>query len=51
MNPEFERNLWLEASPRRIGWAAMILLLVFGAVADRHASPVKVLRWLAVATE
>ncbi|MEO6376735.1 MAG: hypothetical protein ABIO37_01815, partial [Caulobacteraceae bacterium] len=33
MNPEFERNLWLEASPRRIGWAAMVLVLVFGAVA------------------
>ena len=33
MNPEFERNLWLEASPRRLGWAAVVLVLVFGAVA------------------
>ncbi|MSU47724.1 MAG: MFS transporter [Opitutus sp.] len=30
--------------------AAFISPLVFGAVADRHASPVKVLRWLAFAT-
>lgn len=30
--------------------AAFISPLVFGAVADRHASPVKVLRWLALAT-
>jgi MFS family permease len=30
--------------------AAFVSPLFFGAVADRHASPVKVLRWLAVAT-
>ena len=33
MNPEFERNLWLEASPRRLSWAGVILFLVFAAVA------------------
>lgn len=33
MNPEFQRNLWLEASPRRIAWAAVVLLLIYGAVA------------------
>ena len=33
MNPEFQRNLWLEASPRRIAWAGVVLALVFGAVA------------------
>jgi MFS family permease len=32
------------------GIAAFISPLFFGAVADRHVSPVKVLRWLAVAT-
>lgn len=31
MNPEFERNLWLEASPRRIAWAGVVLALVYGA--------------------
>jgi MFS family permease len=30
--------------------AAFVSPLVFGAMADRHASPVKVLRWLALAT-
>ena len=30
--------------------AAFISPLIFGAMADRHASPVKVLRWLALAT-
>lgn len=30
--------------------AAFALPLLFGAMADRHASPVKVLRWLALAT-
>lgn len=30
--------------------AAFVSPLVFGAMADRHASPVRVLRWLAVAT-
>ncbi len=32
------------------GVAAFVSPLLFGAMADRHASPVKVLRWLAVAT-
>src|SRR5215207_6646249 len=32
------------------GLAAFVSPLLFGAVADRHASPVKVLRWLALAT-
>ena len=32
------------------GLAAFVSPLIFGAMADRHASPVKVLRWLAVAT-
>ena len=31
MNPEFQRNLWLEASPRRIAWAGVVLLLIYGA--------------------
>lgn len=31
MNPEFRRNLWLEASPRRITWAAVTLGLIYGA--------------------
>lgn len=30
--------------------AALVSPLIFGALADRHASPVRVLRWLAVAT-
>jgi hypothetical protein len=33
MNPELQRNLWLEASPRRIAWAGVTLALVYGAVA------------------
>lgn len=32
------------------GIAAFVSPLLFGAMADRHASPVKVLRWLALAT-
>ena len=32
------------------GLAAFVSPLIFGAVADRHASPVKVLRWLALGT-
>ena len=31
MNPEFQRNLWLEASPRRVAWAGVVLLLIYGA--------------------
>lgn len=30
--------------------AALMSPLIFGAIADRHASPIRVLRWLAVAT-
>ena len=33
MNPEFERNLWLEASPRRIAWAAVALGVIYGLTA------------------
>ncbi|CAN5893409.1 hypothetical protein BH11PSE1_BH11PSE1_03230 [soil metagenome] len=33
MNPEFQRNLWLEASPRRIAWAAVVLVMIYGATA------------------
>lgn len=29
MNPEFERNLWLEASPRRVAWAAVALGVIY----------------------
>ncbi len=32
------------------GLAAFVSPLIFGAMADRHASPVKVLRWLALGT-
>jgi hypothetical protein len=42
MNPELQRNLWLEASPRRAAWAGVVVLLIYGAVAlaagDDHAS-------------
>jgi hypothetical protein len=33
MNPEFQRNLWLEASPRRMAWAGVTLALIYGAAA------------------
>ena len=33
MNPEFQRNLWLDASPRRTIWAGVTILLVYFAVA------------------
>jgi hypothetical protein len=33
VNPEFERNLWLEAAPRRIGGLAVVLVLIYGATA------------------
>lgn len=29
MNPELQRNLWLEASPRRVAWAGATLLLIY----------------------
>ncbi len=32
MNPELQRNLWLEAAPRRLVWAGVILALAFAAV-------------------
>jgi hypothetical protein len=31
MNPEFQRNLWLEAGPRRLAWAGVALAAVYGA--------------------
>jgi hypothetical protein len=31
MNPELQRNLWLEASRRRLAWAAVVLALIYGA--------------------
>jgi hypothetical protein len=31
MNPEFQRNLWLEAGPRRLAWAGVVLAAVYGA--------------------
>ena len=33
MNPEFQRNLWLEAGPRRLAWTGVVLAAVFGAAA------------------
>ena len=36
MNPEFQRNLWLEASPRRVTWAAVTVVLIY---APRRWSP------------
>ncbi len=32
MNPELQRNLWIEAEPRRLIWAGVILALIFAAV-------------------
>ena len=32
MNPEFQRNLWLEASPRRLAWAGLVLALIYAGV-------------------
>ena len=31
MNPELQRNLWLEASPRRAAWAGVVVIGVYGA--------------------
>jgi hypothetical protein len=40
MNPEFQRNLWLEAAPRRIAWAAVALGVIYGLTAlSAHGSP------------
>ena len=33
MNPEFQRNLWLEASPRKLAWVGLTLALIYGATA------------------
>jgi hypothetical protein len=33
MNPEFQRNLWLEASPRRMAWAGVTVGLIYFALA------------------
>jgi len=33
MNPEFERNLWLEASPGRIAWAGVALAVIYAITA------------------
>ncbi len=33
MNPEFQRNLWLDASPRRVMWTGVTVLLVYFAAA------------------
>ncbi|HEY3695709.1 hypothetical protein [Phenylobacterium sp.] len=33
MNPEFERNLWLEAAPGRIAWAGVALGVIYGLTA------------------
>ena len=44
MNPEFLRNLWLEASPRRLVGLAVVLGLVFGAAAlSQYQTPDRVL--------
>jgi hypothetical protein len=45
MNPEFQRNLWLDASPRRAIWAGVTVLLVYFAVAllsrdSRHGAAI-----------
>ncbi|HTI66690.1 MAG TPA: hypothetical protein VL460_03975 [Caulobacteraceae bacterium] len=32
MNPEFQRNLWLEAGPRRLAWTAVVLAAIYGSV-------------------
>jgi hypothetical protein len=30
VNPEFQRNLWLEAGPRRLAWAGVVLAAIYG---------------------
>ena len=32
MNPELQRNLWLEASPRRAAWAGVVVIGIYAAV-------------------
>jgi hypothetical protein len=39
MNPEFQRNVWLEAGPQRLAWTAVALAAIYGGtlvLADRH---------------
>ena len=31
MNPELQRNLWLEASPKKLAWVGMVLAVIYGA--------------------
>jgi hypothetical protein len=31
MNPELQRNLWLEAGPRKLAWVAVVLAVIYGA--------------------
>lgn len=31
MNPELQRNLWLEASSRKLAWVGMVLAVIYGA--------------------
>jgi hypothetical protein len=47
MNPEFQRNLWLELTPRRMGLMLAFLVLAFAAAAlsDSHG-PASAARWL-----
>ncbi|WP_158915452.1 hypothetical protein [Caulobacter sp. S45] len=41
MNPELQRNLWLDATPRRLTWAGVVVLIAFALVwlvdRGRHA--------------
>lgn len=44
MNPEFQRNLWLEAAPRRAAWAILTLGLIYLAVGMlAHGDPDRLL--------
>ena len=38
MNPEFQRNVWLELTPRRLGLMVVLLALAFFAAALRRAA-------------
>jgi hypothetical protein len=54
MNPEFQRNLWLEAAPRRVAGALTAVALIYGAVAlavrgeMTHAAPALAMSGLVV---
>jgi hypothetical protein len=41
MNPEFQRNLWLEASSRRLAWLGLVLAVIYAAVAYASQSHVE----------